>query len=237
MARETVSAKRERAVEFCRRMETLYPNAEPQLDFSSPFTTVVATMLSAQTTDAAVNRVTPELFRRWPGPYEMAGASVEEIGEIIRPLGFWRSKAGHCVNLSQMLVDEYDGVVPDTMEELVKLPGVGRKTANIVLNKSFGKVVGIAVDTHVYRIATRLRFTNAATPAAAESDLLHLLPQELWEDVNSQWILFGRQVCGARDARCDNCPAIDLCPRVGLPGGARAPRKSSASGMGRKKSK
>lgn len=231
MPRETIAAKRERAVEFCRRMGELYPAAQPQLDFSNPFTTVIATMLSAQTTDASVNRVTPELFSRWPGPAEMAAASPAEIGEVIRSLGFWRAKSEHCVGISQMIMADFGGEVPHTMKELTHLPGVGRKTANIVLNRSFGIVDGIAVDTHVYRIATRLRFTSAPTPLEAEQDLLRLLPRELWGDVNSEWILFGRKVCSSRNPRCEECPCLDLCPRVGLPGGAPAPRKSKASGM------
>lgn len=231
MPREGTQAKRARAIEFCRRMGDLYPQAQPQLDFSNPFTTVIATMLSAQTTDAAVNRVTPELFSRWPGPAEMSQASPDEIGEVIHSLGFWRAKSRHCVEIAQMLMADFGGEVPRTMEELTRLPGVGRKTANIVLNKSFGIVDGIAVDTHVYRIATRLRLTRASTALEAEQDLLRLLPRELWEDVNSQWILFGRAVCSSRNPKCEDCPCGDICPRVGLPGGAPAPKKSSASGM------
>ena len=215
MPRESKARKRERAVEVCRRMGELYPHAEPQLDFSNPFTTVVSVMLSAQTTDASVNRVTPELFRRWPDARSMAQASPAEVAEVIRTLGFWKSKSAHCVGIAQMIVSDFAGEVPHTMEELTRLPGVGRKTANIALNKSFGIVDGIAVDTHVYRIATRLRLTSAPTPLEAEKDLLSLLPHELWEDVNSQWILFGRQVCTSRAPKCEGCPLADLCPSMG----------------------
>ena len=215
MARESLRSKRERGVEVCRRMGQLYPNAQPQLDFSNPFTTVVATMLSAQTTDASVNRVTPELFRRWPDAAAMAGASPEQVAEVIRSLGFWRSKSQHCVGIAQMIMTDFGGEVPHTMAELTRLPGVGRKTANIVLNKSFGIVEGIAVDTHVYRIATRLGLTKAPTPLEAEQDLLKVLPQELWEDVNSQWILFGRQHCTSQRPKCEGCPLADLCPSEG----------------------
>jgi len=212
MARESKKARRERAVEVCRRMGQMYGDAQPALDFHDPFTLVIAVMLSAQTTDAAVNRVTPELFRRWPTPEALAAASEDEVAEVIHTLGFFRSKARHAVGCAQMLVSDFGGEVPRTMEELTRLPGVGRKTANIVLEHAFGIVEGIAVDTHVFRIATRLGLTRAKTPAEAEGDLLDLLPHELWGDVNSQWILFGREVCDARKPACDSCALVDLCP-------------------------
>lgn len=215
MPRESKAKKRERAVEFCARMQARYGTVGAQLDFSTPFTTVIAVMLSAQTTDASVNRVTPELFRRWPTPEAMAQANPDEVAEVIRSLGFYRSKSQHCVDIARMIMADFGGEVPHTMEELTRLPGVGRKTANIVLNKCFGIVDGIAVDTHVYRIATRLKLTNAPTPLEAEQDLLGLLPHELWKDVNSQWILFGREVCTSRAPKCDNCPMGDICPSQG----------------------
>lgn len=196
-------------------MAELFPHAEPQLNFTTPFTTVVSVMLSAQTTDASVNRVTPELFSRWPDAASMAAASVDDVASVIRSLGFWKSKSNHCVELAQMLMTNFGGEVPHTMEELTQLPGVGRKTANIVLNKSFGIVEGIAVDTHVYRIATRLGFTKAKTPLEAEQDLLKVLDADLWEDVNSQWILFGRQTCTSRAPHCEVCPMADICPSMG----------------------
>lgn len=215
MPRESKAKKRERAVEFCARMQERYGTVGAQLDFSTPFTTVIAVMLSAQTTDASVNRVTPELFRRWPTPEAMAQANPDEVAEVIRSLGFYRSKSQHCVDIARMIMADFGGEVPHTMEELTRLPGVGRKTANIVLNKCFDIVDGIAVDTHVYRIATRLKFTNAPTPLEAEQDLLGLLPHELWKDVNSQWILFGREVCTSRAPKCGDCPMGDICPSQG----------------------
>ena len=215
MPRESKRARRDRATEFCRRMGELYPAVESALSFGSDFELVICVLLSAQTTDAAVNRVTPELFRRWPSAEAMAEASPDEVGEVIRTIGFWRAKSAHCVQAAQMIVSDFGGEVPHTMEELTRLPGVGRKTANIVLNKAFGVVDGIAVDTHVYRIATRLGFTKAPTPLAAEQDLLDLLPRELWEPVNEQWIHFGRDVCTARGPKCGGCPMADLCPSFG----------------------
>lgn len=217
MARESKRAKRERAVEICRRMEELYPNAKSALTYRSPFELVICVLLSAQTTDAGVNRVTPELFSRWPDAQSMAAADPDEVGEVIRSIGFWRAKAKHCVEASQMIVAEYGGEVPDTMEDLTRLPGVGRKTANIVLNKAFGKVEGIAVDTHVYRLSTRFGLTRAATPAEAEKDLLDIIPRKLWGPVNEQWIHFGRDTCTARSPKCAGCPMADICPSAGRP--------------------
>jgi endonuclease-3 len=215
MPRESKKAKQLRSIEVCHRLGELYGNVGSALDYHSPFTLLVAVMLSAQTTDAAVNKVTPELFSRWPGPAELAGADVADVEEVIHSLGFFRSKARHAVELSQALVAEHAGEVPSTMEELVALPGVGRKTANIVLNKAFGIVEGIAVDTHVYRIATRLRFTRAATPLAAEQDLLAVIPSGLWGIVNETWIRFGRATCSSRTPKCGACPLADLCPSAG----------------------
>lgn len=217
MARESKKSKRERALEVCRRMEERYGGVGSALDYHSPYTLLIAVMLSAQTTDRAVNGVTPELFRRWPGPAELAAADVGEVEDVIHSLGFYHSKARHAVELARALVTDYGGEVPATMEELTGLPGVGRKTANIVLNKAFGIVEGIAVDTHVYRIATRLAFTKAPSPAAAEKDLLDLIPQDRWTSVNETWIRFGREICPSQRPKCDDCPLVDLCPSAGNP--------------------
>ena len=215
MPRESKKAKRGRAVEVCRRMEERYGNVGSALDYTSPFTLLVAVMLSAQTTDKAVNKVTPELFGRWPGPAELAAADVAEVEQVIHSLGFYHSKARHAVELAQSLVADFGGEVPGSMEELTSLPGVGRKTANIVLNKAFGQVEGIAVDTHVYRISKRLKFSNASTPLAAEQDLLAVVPQELWGQVNETWIRLGREFCSSRAPKCDVCPLADICPSAG----------------------
>lgn len=202
MPRESMTHKRERALEVCRRMAELYPNAECALHFRDPFSLVIAVLLSAQTTDASVNKVTPVLFDRWPDAAALAGAPLGEVEEVLHPLGFFRSKAKHAVETAQMVTVEFGGRVPSTMEELTRLPGVGRKTANIVLNNAFGIVEGIAVDTHVFRIATRLGFTSAKAPLDAEKDLLKLIPHEWWGPVNHQWVLYGRQVCDAKKPAC-----------------------------------
>ena len=218
MPRESRKAKVERAVEVCRRLNEKYGPVECFLDRTNPFRLVISVLLSAQTTDAQVNRVTPELFRRFPTPEAMAAASPEEVAEIIRSLGFYKTKARHCVQAAQAIVADFGGEVPHTMAELTSLPGVGRKTANIVLNVSFGIVEGIAVDTHVNRIAHRLGLspkTHEREPLKTEQDLLKILPREYWRDVNHQWIRFGREVCGAKAPKCGECPMVDICPSAG----------------------
>lgn len=217
MPRETNAAKRERAIEVCERLDRRYGPVECFLDHENPFRLVISVLLSAQTTDAQVNKVTPELFRRWPTPEAMAGATPAEIAEVIKSLGFYKTKAKHCVEAAQMIVADYGGRVPADMKELVKLPGVGRKTANIVLNVSFGIVEGIAVDTHVNRIAHRLKLspkTHEKEPLKTEQDLLKILPKAYWRNVNHQWIKFGREICDARKPLCGECPLSDICPSV-----------------------
>jgi len=215
MPRESKKAKAERAVEVCRRLDKKYGPVECFLDHTNPFRLVISVLLSAQTTDAQVNRVTPELFRRFPTPEAMAAATPEEVAEIIRSLGFYKTKARHCVEAAQAIVADFDGEVPHTMAELTSLSGVGRKTANIVLNVSFGIVEGIAVDTHVNRIAHRLGLspkTHEREPLKTEQDLLAILPRELWGPVNHQWIRHGRDTCTARAPKCDGCVLEDICP-------------------------
>lgn len=215
MPRETNASRRERAIEVCERLNRRYGPVECFLDHQNPFRLVISVLLSAQTTDAQVNKITPELFRRWPTPYEMAGASVADVMDVIKSLGFYKTKAKHCVEAARMIVADYGGEVPSTMRELQKLPGVGRKTANIVLNVGFGIVEGIAVDTHVNRIAHRLALspkTHEKEPLKTEQDLLKILPHEYWESVNHQWISFGREICSARSPKCAECPLADLCP-------------------------
>ena len=215
MPRESKKAKAERAVEVCRRLDNKYGPVECFLDHTNPFRLVISVLLSAQTTDAQVNHVTPELFRRFPTPEAMAAASPEEVAEIIRSLGFYKTKARHCVEAAQAIVADFGGEVPHTMAELTSLPGVGRKTANIVLNVSFGIVEGIAVDTHVNRIAHRLGLspkTHEREPLKTEQDLLAILPRELWGPVNHQWIRHGRDTCTARAPKCDGCVLEDICP-------------------------
>ncbi len=216
MAKESLKSKRARAGQLLDCLAAAYPSEEKcLLEHTNAFTLLIAVLLSAQTTDASVDRVTPELFRRWPDAEALASANPEEVTEVIRSIGLYRVKAKNCVLCAQKLLAEYGGEVPDTMEALTSLPGVGRKTANIVLNCAFGKTEGIAVDTHVYRITTRWRLTTAPEPARAEADLLKVIPQDRWSMVNHSLVLFGREYCMARQPRCADCPVNDQCPSAG----------------------
>ena len=218
MSRETKAAKRERAAKVEERMFSHYGPGEPSLDYDrDPFRLVCAVLLSAQCTDAAVNKVTPKLFGRYPTCFELASANAEDVEEIIHSLGFFRSKAANLVKLSRKLVEEFDATVPNDLDLLQKLPGVGRKTANVVMAEAFKNAQGIAVDTHVFRIAHRLKFAgpSADTPDKTERALLDLHPKETWLYINHQWVHFGREFCLARRPKCDLCIIADLCPSSG----------------------
>ena len=218
MPQESKASRRARVVEVCARMDALYPDAECALHFEDAFQCVICVALSAQTTDANVNKVTPELFSRWPNPAAMAQAPVEEVEDVIRSIGFFRNKARTCVNCARMIMTDFNGEVPASYEGLQKLPGVGRKTANIVMNNVFGVVEGIAVDTHVNRIAHKLGLVvpkRETDPNKVETQLLDLIPRELWGPVNHQWVLFGREYCDAKRPRCGECPLADICPSAG----------------------
>ena len=216
MPRESLKSKRARALAVCERMGEYYPDAQPALDFGGdPFRLTIAVLLSAQTTDAAVNKVTPVLWDRYPAIEDLASADASDVADILHSIGFFRTKAANCIKCAQMVLAEFGGEVPHTYEELQRLPGVGRKTANIVMNAGFGIVEGIAVDTHVFRIAHKLKFSSAKDPSKTEEDLLKIIPKELWGPVNHQWILFGRQVCSAKNPKCNECFLADLCPTCG----------------------
>jgi endonuclease-3 len=212
LPRESKANKQIRAVAVADRLSQLYPGEQCLLEHSDPFTLVIAVLLSAQTTDASVNKITPELFRRWPNAQAMAGAEIVQVEETIRSIGLYRNKAKNCVACAQVILSDFGGEVPNTMADLIKLPGVGRKTANIVLNCAFGKAEGIAVDTHVFRIAHKLLLTKADTPNQVEKDLLAIYPIEYWGIINHMWVLFGREFCIARNPRCFECPVGDICP-------------------------
>lgn len=215
MPRELKAAKLERAIEVARRMDEHYPAAECALHYwGDPFRLTIAVLLSAQTTDKGVNKVTPALWERYPTIADLAAADVHDVEEIIRTIGFYKVKAANCIKCAQMVLSEYGGEIPRDIDEMQKLPGVGRKTANVVLNEAFGIVEGIAVDTHVYRIAHLLKFAgpSADTPAKTEQALLRLYPKEYWGPVNHQWVLFGRETCIARRPKCADCFLSDLCP-------------------------
>lgn len=216
MARESKKAKLERALAVAERMNEHYPEPECALVYGGdPFRLTIAVLLSAQTTDKGVNKVTPALWERYPTIADLAAAKVEDVSDIIRSIGFYRTKAANCIKCAQMVLSEYGGEIPRDINELQKLPGVGRKTANVVLNEAFGIVEGIAVDTHVFRIAHRLKLAKADTPAKTEEELLALYPREYWGPINHQWVLFGREVCDAKKPKCIDCFLHDICPSCG----------------------
>ena len=197
------------------------PVAESELHYTDPYQLLVAVILSAQCTDKRVNMTTPALFEAFPTPYHMARATAEEIYPYIRSISYPNNKARNLAGMARMLCEEFGGEVPSDLQQMQRLPGVGRKTANIVLNVGYGIVEGIAVDTHVNRIAHRLMLspkTHAKEPLKTEQDLLKILPHEYWESVNHQWITFGREICDARKPKCDECPLADLCPSVRVTG-------------------
>jgi len=204
---------RERAHEVIRRLEAQYPSVEgTELTHHTPLELLVATVLSAQATDTQINKVTKKLFKKYKTAEDYTAVPREELEQDVRSSGFFRRKADAIQTFSKTLVDEHSGQVPDTMEELVKLKGVGRKTANIVLASSFGKIVGIAVDTHVHRLSRLLRLSGKKNPVKVERELMELFPQEKWWAVNYMLITHGRRVCDAKKPNCEGCVLTDLCP-------------------------
>lgn len=211
------AAPRGRAAAVDEELGRLYPEARCSLDHDGPFQLLVATVLSAQTTDARVNTVTPALFRRFPDAAALAGARREELEDLLRPLGFQRAKAGHLLGLGAGLCDRFGGEVPCDREALVSLPGVGRKTANVVLGNAFG-VPAITVDTHVGRLSRRLGWTTSKDPLRVEKDIADLWEPRRWTDGCHRLIAHGRSVCAARSPRCSECVLLGagLCPQVGV---------------------
>jgi endonuclease-3 len=214
--RESATARKARAAAIAGRLDAAYPAARCSLDFESPFQLLVATILSAQCTDKRVNAVTGELFRRWPTPAGMAAARQTDLERVIRSTGFFRAKSKSILGCCRGLVERHGGTVPRTLEDLVRLPGVGRKTANVVLGSAFGMATGVVVDTHVGRIARRLGLTRHTDAVKAERDLMAVLPREEWIAFSHRVIEHGRSVCAARRPRCAGCVLVDLCPQVGV---------------------
>jgi endonuclease-3 len=206
------SAKQQRALEILIRLKRLYPDATCTLNYETPVQLLVATILSAQCTDERVNQVTPALFRRFPDADAIAGADLAELETLIRSTGFYRNKAKNIQGACQMIVEKYAGQVPKRMEQLLELPGVARKTANVVMAHGFGINQGVTVDTHVKRLSLRLGLTEHDDPVRVERDLMPLLPQEDWENWSIRLIYHGRAVCNARKPACHTCALADLCP-------------------------
>ena len=215
MAEKISAAKRKQALETLTRLEQVYPEAHCALVHRNPFELLVATILSAQCTDVRVNMVTPDLFRRYPDASTLAAADFEELAEMIRSTGFFRAKAANLIGCAQAIMTNHDGRVPQSLAELVKLPGVGRKTANVVLGNAF-EIPGMVVDTHVKRVSFRLGWTTQTDPEKIEQDLCRLLPEEKWTDTSHILIFHGRQICKAPTPLCSSCPVADNCPRSGV---------------------
>lgn len=207
--------KKERYIYLLRYFSEKMPKVTTELEFGSVFQLLVATVLSAQCTDKRINQVTPELFRHYPDPKSMSQAELEDIFELIRSVSYPNSKAKHLSEMSKMLVSDFDGKVPDTMEDLQKLPGVGRKTANVVQAVAYGRSA-IAVDTHVFRVSHRLGLVSskANTPAKVEEELKKNIPEDMLADAHHWLLLHGRYICQSRKPKCETCPFESICPKL-----------------------
>ncbi len=212
LGRESSAARRSRCDSIRAMLKNMYPDAHCALTYASPLQLLIATILSAQCTDARVNMVTPVLFKKFPDAQSLAAADIKEIEAIIRSTGFFHAKAKAIQRTAAALVELHGGTVPDTMESLTALRGVGRKTANVVLGNAFGKQVGIVVDTHVGRLARRLGLSRHDDPEKVERDLMELIPRDDWTLVAHLLISHGRKVCGARKPDCGQCALAELCP-------------------------
>jgi endonuclease-3 len=210
--RESKKARTERAARVYELLQEEYPDAHCELDYVDAYQLAVATILSAQTTDVRVNLVTPVLFRRYPTVEALANAQQEDVEEIVRSTGFFRNKAKNIIGFARAVMADHDGEVPRTLDELAALPGVGRKTANVILGNAFGIDEGVVVDTHVKRLSARLGFTAYDDPVKIEQELMALFPRERWTMLSHLLIWHGRRVCDARSPRCEACIVSDLCP-------------------------
>ncbi len=215
MPDQTALGKKRRVRRINRVLGEVYPYAVAELDFETPFELLVATVLSAQTTDVRVNSITPELFHRWPDAEAMAAADEEELAEVIRPTGFYRAKTRSLLGLAAALVRDHEGQVPNSLNELVQLPGVGRKTAFVVLGDAFGQP-GLTVDTHFGRLARRLGMTQEQDPVKVEQDVAALFERRDWTQLSQRLIFHGRRICHAKKPACGACPIAALCPSFGI---------------------
>jgi endonuclease-3 len=215
-ADEQAAKRKQRAAIVRKRLAKRYPRPESALTWSSPWELLVATALSAQCTDERVNMVTPTLFATWPDVDSMAEADPKAVEKVIYSTGFYKNKTKNLIHAARTIRDHFGGQVPRTMEELITLGGVARKTANIILSNAFGIHEGIAVDTHVKRISLRLGLTESTNPTRIERDLMPLFPQPSWGNINHCLVLFGREVCRARSPQCEVCELLDICPRHGM---------------------
>ncbi len=217
-----MSSRKDLACKVLAALKIRYPYSHPHLVAANAWELLVATVLAAQCTDARVNTVTPELFQRWPDPASLAEASLEDLEKVIRSTGFFHSKAKNLLGAARRVRDVFKGAVPRSIAELITLPGVARKTANVVLSGAYGINEGIAVDTHVKRISYRLSLTDTTDPVSIERDLMQVFPREEWGDVNHRMVSFGRDVCRARKPSCGKCEMFSFCPQRDVPRAATA---------------
>jgi endonuclease-3 len=212
---ESPLALTRRARKISKELGALYPDAHTELDFSTPLELSVATILSAQSTDKKINEVTPALFARYPDAEAYAGADREELETMIHATGFFRAKANTLIKLGQQLVERFDGTVPDRLDDLVTLPGFGRKTANVVLGSAFG-IPGIVVDTHVLRLSERWKWSTQTDPVKVEAVIAGMIPRKDWTALSNRTTWHGRRMCHARKPACGVCPLVPLCPSAGI---------------------
>lgn len=203
--------KREDVIKIIESLKNTYPDATCSLDFKTPFELGIAVMLSAQCTDERVNKITPLLFAKYKNPEDYINTSLEEIEEIIKPCGFYKNKAKNVLGYAKMIVEEYNGKMPETMEELIKLPGIGRKSANVIMLEAFNNPKGIAVDTHAKRIANRIGISKEKEPLKIEQNLIKIIPKKYFKDVNHLLVWHGRNICNARKPQCEKCPIKNYC--------------------------
>lgn len=229
--------KKQRALAIVQRLIEIYPMSECSLEYDEAYRLLIAVRLAAQCTDARVNTVTPILFQKFPTLQSLADATVDQVAEIVHPCGLYRSKAKDIVACCKMLVEQYNGKVPDTLEELLKLPGVGRKTANLIVGDVYGKPA-VVTDTHCIRLCGRFGLTDSKVPVKVEMDLWKLLPPEESNDFCHRLVYFGRDRCTARSPQCEGCPLADLCKKVGVTApkkaaGKKSTAKKTAAAVGR----
>ena len=203
--------KKENAIKIVEILKEYYPDAKCSLDFKTPFELVVATILSAQCTDERVNKTTPSIFSKYSTPEDFANINIEELEQLIHPCGFYKNKAKNIKKCSQKILDDFNGEVPQNADELISLPGVGRKTANVVMLEAFGIAQGIAVDTHAKRISNLVGLSKETDPLKIEQDLLKIFPGEYLKDINHLFMWHGRNICIARNPKCNNCPINKYC--------------------------
>lgn len=203
--------KKEEAIEIVKKLKIHYPDATCSLDFKTPFELVIAVMLSAQCTDERVNKTTPSLFEKYSTPQEICSMELEELERIIYPCGFYKNKAKNIKAMAKEIVEKYNGKVPQTMKELMNLPGVGRKSANVIMLEAFENPQGIAIDTHAKRILNRIGMSKNVTPEKIEADILKIIPKEFYKDVNHILVWHGRKTCDSRKPKCEECPINKHC--------------------------